>query len=180
MDKVPLMFEGRAVGELTAVREGLYTRYSAVCRLPGEGVWCAWVLGERGELRIGVLEPCGTEATISRRFSDRVTAPLGSLQSGELRPIGAGPASTDWKPIGRVEDWFHTSWLCDQLRHYRGVLAVREGERCRVAIPYDPRQPFPIPSLFCFAHVIQAAGQRCVVYIFNHAEHPIFDKDRTS
>ena len=57
MDKFPLTADGRPAGELTAQREGLYTWFSARCPLPEEGLWCAWVVGDRGELRLGAKEP---------------------------------------------------------------------------------------------------------------------------
>ena len=74
MDKFPLMQGGVSVGELITEQEALYTWFEARCRLPGEGLWCAWAVGDRGELRLGVLEPCGDRATIRRRFSARLTA----------------------------------------------------------------------------------------------------------
>ena len=82
MDKFPLLWMGKSVGELACERESLYTRFAARCRLPGEGLWCAWAVGERGELRLGVLEPEGAEASICRRFSGRMTQPLGPLLRG--------------------------------------------------------------------------------------------------
>ena len=86
MDKFTLMQGGVSVGELITEQEALYTWFEARCRLPGEGLWCAWAVGDRGELRLGVLEPCGDRATIRRRFSARLTAPLGKLRQGEIRP----------------------------------------------------------------------------------------------
>lgn len=174
MDKFPLIYAGRSVGELTVEQEGLYTRFSAVCHLPKEGVWCAWVVGEQGELRIGVLEPCGLEASISRRFSNRQVAPLGALRGGELRPAGEQPDCTDWKAMRRPEDWFRTPWLCGQLRSLHGVLAAQEGTVCRIAIPYSPRQPFPMTQIFCFARVTMVCGHWYVLYAFDQNELPIF------
>ena len=86
MDKFPLLWDGRSVGELTTEREALYTWFEAQCRLPEKGLWCAWAVGDQGELRLGVLEPCGDRAAIRRRFSARLTGPVGRLQWGELRP----------------------------------------------------------------------------------------------
>ena len=43
MDKFPLLWDGRSVGELTTEREALYTWYEARCRLPEKGLWCGWV-----------------------------------------------------------------------------------------------------------------------------------------
>ena len=76
VDKFPLLLDGRPAGELTVEREALYTWFDARCRLPGEGLWCAWAVGREGSLRLGVLEPSGQEAVIRRRFSIRMTEPL--------------------------------------------------------------------------------------------------------
>ena len=94
MDKFPLMQGGVSVGELITEQEALYTWFEARCRLPGEGLWCAWAVGDRGELRLGVLEPCGDRATIRRRFSARLTAPSGAAApcAGRPCPGGAGAA----------------------------------------------------------------------------------------
>ena len=93
MDKFPLMQGGVSVGELITEQEALYTWFEARCRLPGEGLWCAWAVGDRGELRLGVLEPCGDRATIRRRFSARLTAPLGKLGSASPFPMASGAAA---------------------------------------------------------------------------------------
>ena len=93
MDKFPLLWAGRPTGELTARQEALYTCFSARCALPEPGLWCAWAVGEGGELRLGVLEPDGAEAVIQRRFSRRMTEPLGRLVRGE-RPRGDRPGRT--------------------------------------------------------------------------------------
>ena len=101
MDKFPLMQGCFSVGELITEQEALYTWFEARCRLPGEGLWCAWAVGDRGELRLGVLEPCGDRATIRRRFSARLTAPLGKLRQGEIRPAHP-PEPEDWTPLERA------------------------------------------------------------------------------
>ena len=95
MDKFPLLWKEKAVGELTAEQEALYTWFEARCRLPGEGLWCAWAVGDRGELRLGVLEPVNGKLTIRRRFSRRVTEPLGRRPlRGHLEPYSASVRST--------------------------------------------------------------------------------------
>ena len=45
MDKFPLMQGGVSVGELITEQEALYTWFEARCRLPGEGLWCGFVMG---------------------------------------------------------------------------------------------------------------------------------------
>ena len=111
MDKFPLMQGGVSVGELITEQEALYTWFEARCRLPGEGLWCALAVGDRGELRLGVLEPCGDRATIRRRFSARLTAPLGKLRQGEIRPAHP-PEPEDWTPLNARQ--------CASVRHGSG------------------------------------------------------------
>lgn len=97
MDKFPLIWRERPLGEMSVEREALYTRFTVCCRLPEPGLWCAWAVGEQGQLRLGVLEPVNGKLTIRRRFSRRVTEPLGKLVQGELRPA-AGEGT--WEPLG--------------------------------------------------------------------------------
>ena len=144
MDKFPLMQDGRPVGELITEREALYTWYEARCRLPGEGLWCAWAVGDRGELRLGVLEPCGDRASIRRRFSAQLTGPVGRLQWGELRP--AHPAEPgEWLPAERAgEAVAHALELplgarvtrLVRLRHLEGYRGDAPVVYTTVYVPY--------------------------------------------
>ena len=114
MDKYPLLLEGSPAGELTAVREGLYTRFTARCPLP-EGLWCAWIVGEGGELRLGRL-----------------------------------------------------------LRNMQGAQVRQSGGVCCLALPWDPKKPFPLPALFCFAHVRPIGEGMYAVFHFDGDERPVF------
>mgnify|MGYP007027390177 FL=1 len=170
MDKFPLMQGGVSVGELITEQEALYTWFEARCRLPGEGLWCAWAVGDRGELRLGVLEPCGDRATIRRRFSARLTGPVGRIQWGELRP--AHPAEPgDWLPA--AGELFRSPWLREQLQNASGVLTRQAAGRRYVALPYDAGRPFPLPALFCLARVCRIGGRDYVVYAFDSGERPV-------
>ena len=172
MDRSPVLLEGKTAGELTTEREALYTWFTARCRLPRKGLWCAWAVGERGELRLGVLEPAGEQSVIRRRFSDRMTAPLGRLLRGEIRP--AGEREETWAPAPAPDRLFRTPWLRRQLQNTQGVLTRTEGERRFLAIPYDAKQPFPLTALFCFARLRPVGGKPYVVYGFDKEEWPVF------
>ena len=170
MDKFPLMQDGRPVGELITEREALYTWFEARGRVPEEGIWCAWAVGDRGELRLGVLEPCGDGAVIRRRFSARLTEPLGRIRQGELRP--AHPAEPgDWLPA--AGELFRSPWLREQLQNASGVLTRQAAGRRYVALPYDAGRPFPLPALFCLARVCRIGGRDYVVYAFDSGERPV-------
>ena len=172
MDKFPLLWDSKSVGELTTEREALYTWFEVWCRLPEKGLWCAWAVGEQGELRLGVLEPRGDQAAIRRRFSDRLTGPVGRLRWGELRP--AHPSEPgDWLTAERAGELFRSPWLREQLRNTSGVLTRKAQGRRYVALPYDAGRPFPLPALFCLARVCRIGGRDYVVYAFDGGERPV-------
>lgn len=172
MDKFPLTWNGKSIGELTTERESLYTWFSARCRLPGSGFWCVWAVGEKGELRIGILEPVGDRAAIRRRFSDRMTAPLGRLLRGEVRPAGETPEA--WEAAPQPDALFRSPWLRRLLQGAHGVLARKEEGRQYVALPYDAKAPFPLTTLFCLARVRDIRGHVYVIYCFDETEWPVF------
>lgn len=172
MDKFPLYGESAILGELTAEREALYTWFEARCRLPEPGLWCAWVVGDRGELRLGVLEPSGERAGIRRRFSDRMTGPLGKILRGEIRPSTAGEDA--WEPLGAPQQLFRTPYLVQQLQKVEGALLKTVGGSRLVALPYDPQKPFGLVRMFCFARVIQIHGKLFAVFMFDENDMPQF------
>ena len=170
MDKFPLLWEGKAIGELSAEQETLYTWFTVRCRLPGEDIWCAWAVGDRGELRLGVVEP---QNGIRRRFSRQMTAPLGKLLRGELRPAG-DQAEENWTAAPEPDRLFHTPWLRRQLRGVRVALTRSAGEGRFLALPYDEKKPFPLTPLFCLAQPRNIGGKRYMVYAFDGKEWPVF------
>lgn len=174
MDKFPLLWDGRPSGELTTEQEALYTWFTARCRLPEEGLWCAWAVGDLGELRLGVLEPEGERGVIRRRFSRRMTAPLGQLLRGELRPAMERAAQEKWGPAPEPGNLFHASWLRQRMRGLQGALTRTEGGCRYVALPYDEEKRFPVTTLFCFARIQCIDGGTYVVYAFDAQESPVF------
>ena len=171
VDKFPLCWNGKSLGELTVEVESLYSCFSVRCRLPWQGIWCVWLVGEKGELRLGIPEPQRDDAVIRRRFSNRMTAPLGRLLRGELRPA-ASAETVSWEPAAC--DSFRTPWLRRQLQTLSGALTRQTG-RCRfLAVPYDEKSPFPLPPLFCFARIRQIAGETYAVFAFDQEEWPVF------
>ena len=53
-----------------------------------------------------------------------------------------------------------------------GVLTVTEKRR--VALPFSPEQPFPLPTLFCFARVECRDGKWWAVFAFDERGWPVF------
>lgn len=176
MDKFPLLKDGVPAGELTTEREALYTWFTARGPLPdadGKTLWCAWIVGERDELRLGILEPSRDGGVIRRRFSERMTRPLGRLLRGEIRPAGVRETET-WEAVTAPERLFRAPWLRQRLKGVQGVLTRSAGGCKYLALPYDKGKPFPLTTLFCFARVRPIGEKQYVVYAFDTGETPIF------
>ena len=134
MECLPIIYQGAQVGELAVEHLAGDVGFSARCAGMGKGLWCLWVVGSSGELRLGVLEERG--AVFSRRFSQRMTAPLGRLLRGELRSAGESRGG-GWKSVSRPEELFRTPWLRRALTGAEGALIKKAGKGCFLALPYS-------------------------------------------
>lgn len=172
MEQFPLLWRGTTVGEMTVETVGLYTCFRCTCRLPGDGLWHAWAVGEGGELRLGVLEPAGDRAVLRRRLSSRSWGHLGRLKCAQLRP--AGEREEHWQPMPLLP--FRTPWLRRELSSCGGILTRTEGGRRWIAVPYDSHRPFPLTQLFCLSSVRSIRGGEYVVFVFDENEVPGFSE----
>ena len=51
---------------------------------------------------------------------------------------------------------------------------VREEKSGKLlALPYSESAPFPLPELFCLAHIGTVDGRKCVIYRVNEKNSPI-------
>ena len=202
MEKFPILCGAERVGEAEAEQERLY-----IClrvRIPSRrGLWRAWAVGERGEIRIGTLEPVNGESVISRRFSWQALSKIGALARVEIRVAGDslpppppdGSAAPKTPPDGsaspkkggdesaseRVETWqragkeplFRCKRFRRQSRHVRDALTRTDGDRRRVALVRDENAPFPIPELFCLASAARIGARDYWVFAFDRHEWPV-------
>ena len=102
--------------------------------------------GETGNLRIGVLEPENGCLQIRRRFSKRLTDPLGPILRGELRPLGE--EREQWEPLR--PELLRSPYLRCRLGGLSDVLTCRPERGRLIAVPRDDAAPFPLEAMFCF------------------------------
>jgi len=174
VDKFSVCWHEKSCGELTVRREGLHTWFHARCHLPKDGLWCVWVVGKEGDLRLGVLEPQGSEAEIKRRFSESITNPVGQIQYGEVRRVEEKRQSR-W--CHGVPVFFRTPWIQRQIAGRSDILACDDEKGRMIAIPFSMNQEFPLSALFCFAEIRPISGKYYAVFAFDKKEWPIFRED---
>ena len=69
---IPILYENKPVGTLTAERDGLYTVYTAACAVPGVTRLRLSIYGEDREAYLGLLLPDGAGGLALRRRLTRL------------------------------------------------------------------------------------------------------------
>lgn len=178
--RLTLLWAGRKCGELTVRQEGLYLRLRAVCGLPGGGLRRAFAVGRTGEVRLGILVPEGGSLVpeggslaAERRLSVREAAAAGELVRGEVWPVGV-PEGESWSEGVFSRRLPLAPELQKALGETSGALyASGPGGGFLLALPYDPRQRFPLETLFCLARISILRGRAYAVYAFDGAGRPL-------
>jgi len=182
MERLPLTCRNGKRGELTVCPQGARTELRASLSDPGDGLYRAYLLGERGELALGVLAPEGGQLALCRRLYSRDVAALGTLLRGEARqsfrfqdaPAAAQRTAGCWHETRCPAQLFQSRFLQNRLRPIGRAWWRREGVLLVLALPLEPGRPFPLEALFCLGRVQCVEGVRCVVYTFRE-EEPVLE-----
>lgn len=172
----PIYYENRQVGTIVLLEQGGRTQVEVSCRLDGSGLYRAYLLCQEGEYPLGVLEPRGEDVYLRRTVLTGELRRLGPVRYGEARMSYAFSSGRSvWKNLEQSEQFFHRDQELSALLppERRGVRWRQEGELRYLALPYDPRQPFPLPRLFCFASIQSIGGSSYVVYAFDREDQPV-------
>ena len=172
-EQVELYYRGDPVGHVTLQPEGNRTEICAVMSNPGDGLYRAALVGERGELPLGVMEPAGKDLTVCRRPYTRDVQRLGMPLRAVVRCTFPFAANRRWQETRNPAQLFRGSFLRDRLARCGFAWWQREGERLYLALPLSDQRPFPLESMFCMAEIRSVGGRRCVVYAFDREEEPI-------
>ncbi|MDE7261686.1 MAG: hypothetical protein K2N78_06460 [Oscillospiraceae bacterium] len=178
MERLPLTSQSGARGELTVCPQGARTELRCSMSDPGDGLYRAFLLGEQGELALGVLAPEGRRLTLCRRLYSRDVLALGPLLRGEARrsfrfqdePPEVLPDSACWRETRCPAQLFQSRFLQNRLRPIGRAWWRREGVLLILALPLEPGRPFPLEALFCLGRVQYVEGVQCVVYTFREEE----------
>ena len=97
----------------------------------------------------------------------------GRVLRGALRPAGQLQAQ-QWEAAAEPEQLFSAAWLRRGLHGLSGAMTCMEnGMRC-LALPYDPKAPFPLAELFCFARLRYLGEKAYVEFRFDEKDWPVF------
>ena len=176
MEQLPLYCQGERRGEVVLSLwgpNGARTEIAAAMDDPGDGLYRAFLLGEGGELPLGVLAPEEGRLTVCRRIYHRDLTPLGKLLRGEARrSFRFEETALCWRETCCPAQLFQDRFLRERLRPHGRAWWRREGGLLLLALPLEEGKPFPLEFLFCLGRVQRVEGTRCVVYAFRE-EDPV-------
>lgn len=145
---------------------------------PGDGLYRALLVCERGEISLGVLQPKDGKLVLVRRPEKNELARLGEIRCirvGCSFPFGK---KTVWhkttEPSGLVKD----AVLKEKLERQKTAYWRRDGDILLMAFPLKADEPFPLETMFCFASAEWVEGERCAVYRFDAADRPQMPESR--
>lgn len=180
MERLPLYCQGERRGEVTLALWGPNgARTEIIARMddPGDGLYRAFLLGERGELALGVLAPENGRLAVCRRLYNRDVSAVGTPVRGEARrSFRFEETKLCWRETCCPAQLFQDRFLVDRLRQAGRSWWRRERGVLLLALPLEKGRPFPLEALFCLGRVQCVEGKWCVVYAFRE-EEPVFWPD---
>lgn len=177
---------GRPGGTLIVRDEGARAAFEAVMPDDKQGLYKAYIAGAGGTLLLGTLMPENGRLFLRRTVSiaeltqkgcwpvtrgeARLAFPFG--QSGQQREsVSCAPGwSREPNPARLMGDRV----LAQAAGELRGTLYCRENGGFALAAPMEKGAAFPLPPLFCFAHIETLCQRPYAVFHFNAHGCPIF------
>ena len=164
-------FQMEGGGTLILEEEGPRVRLEAVRPEDRRGLYKAWALGPGGSALLGTLVPEGDRLRLARTVSRQSLARAGCwpVTGGRALLVYPFPARGErpgWRPEPSPERLCADPLVQESLRGRPGFCAGRRGEAALLSAPLRPREPFPLPLLFCLARVELREGRPWLVWEF--------------
>lgn len=165
-------------GTLTLTEEGPRVRLEAVRPDDGRGLYKAWALGDKGSTLLGTLVPEGEVVRLVRTVSRRSLAQAGCwpVTGGRTVLVYSFPPQGEpspWRPEPHPERFCRDPLVRESLVGRPGFCGKKQGTSRLLSVPFHPREPFPLPLLFCLARVERREGRLWLVWEFDSGGSPV-------
>lgn len=162
-------------GQLTCQRQG--ERVRLCLAVPGKGLCRGKLLGERGSMDLGPLIPQGECLCLERSFLVSTLEKQGCwpITGAELVRPAKNPAASvpkGWSRELGAELLFRDPVLAHAVQCAPRPLVRPRPQGFQLAWPWNAEEAFPLPPLFCFAHVQSLSGQPYLVFSFRPGGEP--------
>lgn len=166
-------------GRLVCRTQGKQVEVTMTARPQGPGLYRGILLGRSGRVDLGTLLPEGEELGLHRTLSVEYLKKCGCwpVMGGraELRyAFGQRNLPRGWRQREDLAALFADPILARRVEEAPGALwQPGEGEGFSLSFPWDPKAPFPLVPVFCFARVENLSGRPWVVLSFRDGSWPM-------
>lgn len=173
MKQVPLYCRGIGCGVATLREMEGRLEICGEMPDPGDGLYRAVLVGERGELPLGVMEPKNGALVLRRKPALCDTARIGAVRCVRAGCSFSFQKKVVWNQTSCPAELFHDPFLCDRLAAQRCAWWRRGAHRLTLALALKTDAAFPLEALFCFARIERVEGELCAVFVFDEKETPV-------
>ena len=173
MEQIPLYCRGVDCGTATLREADGRLEISGEMPDPGDGLYRAVLVGTRGELSLGVMEPRDGSLVLRRKPALCDIARIGTVQRVQAGCSFSFHKKPAWDQTSCPAELFRDPFLRERLTQKRRVWWRRGTNRLTLAVPLKPNAPFPLEALFCFARAERIEGELCAVFTFDENDTPV-------
>lgn len=165
-------------GQLTCRESGGRVEAVIEARPPDRGLYHGFLVGPGGTCDLGTLMPEGGSLRLRRTLSAAYLRQKGCwpILGGQLRQTYsfAQTPHRGWRETGDLAALFPRDPLLARAaaQRNRGLLRRHPEGGFSLAFPWDPKSPFPLIPVFCFARVGVLEGKPHVIYRFGENGGP--------
>lgn len=165
-------------GQLTCRESGGRVEAVMEVRPPDKGLYHGYLVGPGGTCDLGTLMPEGGSLRLRRTLSAAQLRQKGCwpIQGGQIRKTYSFEQTPfqGWKEAGDLASLFPADPLLARAagQRNRGLLRRYQEGGFSLAFPWDPRSPFPLIPVFCFAQVKSLGGKAHIVFRFRENGAP--------
>lgn len=169
-----------AGGAVRVRQEGERAVCQAILGAREDGVYKAWLLGREGRALLGTLIPQGGALRLRRSVSLAQLKERGAWPPTGADIVMAFPFTEKAPPAGFAWEERPSRLVAEPLLSHClqtvGRCLTRKGPQgILLAIPFDPKAPFPIPPLFCLSRVERLEGTPYVLFRFSPDGRPVLE-----
>lgn len=173
MERVKLYCRGICCGEVTLREDERRIEISAEMDDPGDGLYRAVLLGERGEFSLGVMEPKTGKLLLRRKPERCEIAGLGAVRCVQVSCVFLFRRKTAWNMTDQPEKLLRDEFFRRRLERFPRAWWRKTRAGIILALPLGSGDPFPLEVIFCLARIERVEGEVCAVYTFNENELPM-------
>ena len=147
--------------------QGVFTVLETSAERREDGLYKVLLRGRGGgEMSLGTLVPEGGALRLCRRLPSGTLEASGCWPPVEVRAVRTFSFEGDgeWEEAGPLPPLLSDPVIRRAAEEVKGALLRRRRDGMELAVPFSPREPFPLVPLICLGRLQRIGGRRYLVF----------------